>query len=205
MEYVGQLIALVAATTQAAAERAAAAVCVTYSPIPGQTPIITIDQAIAAGSFHNDFPQLHAAAVAPGKLAAHGLSLPAADGSTNSNSSKLDSLPCSQVNGTHEGRSSSTKALVDLLIASSPHQITNAGYQLPAQQHMYMETQTSVAEPVEGGGVKVTSSTQSLDAVQQVVAAVLGIPFNKVTVGGYMHQDGISTCQPDCIGCNACG
>jgi hypothetical protein len=43
--------------------------------------------------------------------------------------------------------------------------------------------QVAVAEPQEDGCLRVTSATQSLDAVQQAVCSVLGMPFNKVAVG----------------------
>jgi xanthine dehydrogenase molybdopterin-binding subunit B len=41
----------------------------------------------------------------------------------------------------------------------------------------------AVAEPLEDGCVKVVSATQGLDGVQQAVAAVLGVPYHKVSVG----------------------
>lgn len=198
MEYFGQVIALVAATSQIAADHAAAAVRVNYAPVPDQTPVITIDEAIAAGSFHADFPHLHAAAVRVERLAALGLDIPTHAFSTSSGSSSDDSgcsdfdegpsavsshhsSDCGQLD--HQLDQQTAKALVHKIIMSSPHQITNGSYSLPSQQHMYMETQIAVAEPLEEGAVRVTSSTQSLDAIQQVVAAVLDIPFNKVTVG----------------------
>jgi multisubunit Na+/H+ antiporter MnhG subunit len=34
--------------------------------------------------------------------------------------------------------------------------------------------------------MRVTSATQSLDAVQQAVSTVLGLPFNKVAVGEHI-------------------
>lgn len=44
-----------------------------------------------------------------------------------------------------------------------------------------MEPQGAVVLPDEGGTFTVTSSTQSLDAVQKAVAETLGIPWHKVT------------------------
>ncbi len=52
---------------------------------------------------------------------------------------------------------------------------------------MYMETQVAMAEPGENGTLTVHSATQSLDAVQSAVAAVLGLPFNQITVGECEH------------------
>jgi xanthine dehydrogenase large subunit len=50
------------------------------------------------------------------------------------------------------------------------------------QEHFYLETQGAFAYPVEGGGLKIISSTQSPTAVQRVTARVLGIPMHKVEV-----------------------
>ena len=44
-----------------------------------------------------------------------------------------------------------------------------------------METQCAVAEPAEGGGMTVHSSTQTLDGVQSAVARALGVPSHMVT------------------------
>lgn len=49
-----------------------------------------------------------------------------------------------------------------------------------AQEHLYLETQTALAYPLENGKIKIISSTQSPSAVQQTVAEVLGLPFNAV-------------------------
>lgn len=50
------------------------------------------------------------------------------------------------------------------------------------QEHIYLETQGSFAFPVEGGGVKIISSTQSPTAVQRAAARILGLSMNKVEV-----------------------
>jgi xanthine dehydrogenase large subunit len=50
------------------------------------------------------------------------------------------------------------------------------------QEHLYLETQGALAIPVEGGGVKIVSSTQSPTAVQRVTARVLALPMHKVEV-----------------------
>lgn len=50
------------------------------------------------------------------------------------------------------------------------------------QEHIYLETQGSFAAPVEGGGIKIVSSTQSPTAVQRAAARVLKLPMNKVEV-----------------------
>ncbi|NWF91090.1 MAG: molybdopterin-dependent oxidoreductase [Ignavibacteriaceae bacterium] len=50
------------------------------------------------------------------------------------------------------------------------------------QEHVYLETQGSLAFPVEGGGIKIISSTQSPTAVQRAAARILNLPMNKVEV-----------------------
>jgi xanthine dehydrogenase large subunit len=50
------------------------------------------------------------------------------------------------------------------------------------QEHLYLEVQGAFAFPVEGGGVKIISSTQSPTAVQRVAARILKLPMNKVEV-----------------------
>jgi xanthine dehydrogenase large subunit len=50
------------------------------------------------------------------------------------------------------------------------------------QEHLYLETQGSVAFPMEGGSVKIISSTQGPTSVQKATAEVLGIPMNKIEV-----------------------
>ena len=50
------------------------------------------------------------------------------------------------------------------------------------QEHVYLETQTSLAVPTEDNGVKIYSATQSASLVQKIVARVLGLATNKVEV-----------------------
>ncbi|RQW62260.1 xanthine dehydrogenase molybdopterin binding subunit [Vibrio viridaestus] len=50
------------------------------------------------------------------------------------------------------------------------------------QEHFYLESQISMAEPTEEGGMFVRTSTQNPTEVQNLVAEVLHIPFNHVTV-----------------------
>jgi len=50
------------------------------------------------------------------------------------------------------------------------------------QEHVYLETQGAVAEPREGGGVRVISGTQSPTGVQVAIAGVLGLPMSQVEV-----------------------
>lgn len=51
-----------------------------------------------------------------------------------------------------------------------------------AQEHLYLETQGSLALPAERVGVRVISSTQSPTGVQRVIARLLGLAMHQVEV-----------------------
>ncbi|MFH1262986.1 MAG: molybdopterin cofactor-binding domain-containing protein [Pseudomonadota bacterium] len=51
-----------------------------------------------------------------------------------------------------------------------------------AQEHIYLETQGAMAIPVEGGGLRILSATQSPTTVQRTVSKVMGLPMHKVEV-----------------------
>ncbi len=51
-----------------------------------------------------------------------------------------------------------------------------------SQEHLYLETQGCFAYPVEGGSVKIVSSTQGPTTVQKIASRVLNIPMNKIEV-----------------------
>jgi len=50
------------------------------------------------------------------------------------------------------------------------------------QEHVYLETQGALAEPLEGDRVRVVSSTQGTTVTQRAIARVLGLPQNRVEV-----------------------
>lgn len=50
------------------------------------------------------------------------------------------------------------------------------------QEHLYIETQGAYAVPMEGGGLRIYSSTQGPTAVQRTVARVTGLPMHLVEV-----------------------
>lgn len=50
------------------------------------------------------------------------------------------------------------------------------------QEHLYIETQGAYTLPMEGGGIKVWSSTQGPTAVQRAVARVTGLPMHRIEV-----------------------
>jgi xanthine dehydrogenase large subunit len=51
-----------------------------------------------------------------------------------------------------------------------------------SQEHLYLETQGAFAIPIEGGGIKIVSSTQGPTAVQKAASRVLNIPMHKIEV-----------------------
>ncbi|MDB1124070.1 xanthine dehydrogenase molybdopterin binding subunit [Vibrio algarum] len=62
----------------------------------------------------------------------------------------------------------------DIIISGQQH--------VGGQEHFYLEGQISLAELTEDGGIFLRTSSQHPTEVQTLVAEVLGIPFNKVTV-----------------------
>src|SRR5207244_8065310 len=66
-------------------------------------------------------------------------------------------------------------------LASSPSTLAGT-FELGGQEHFYLETRAAWAEPGEDGSVFVCSSTQHPSEGQAVVAHVLKLPNNKVTV-----------------------
>jgi xanthine dehydrogenase large subunit len=64
------------------------------------------------------------------------------------------------------------------------------------QEHFYFETQSALAEPVEGGNIKVYASAQAPGGFQRHIAEVLGIPMHRVEVdirrlgGGFGGKEG---------------
>ena len=50
------------------------------------------------------------------------------------------------------------------------------------QEHLYLETQSALCVPGEGGSLRITSSTQGPSFVQKVAARVLGVPIHMVEV-----------------------
>lgn len=71
---------------------------------------------------------------------------------------------------------------VERATSSAPHAIRGAQWRVPSQYHFYMEPQTAVAIPDEGGRLEVHASAQGIDMVQQAVATALGMPMTDVLV-----------------------
>jgi xanthine dehydrogenase large subunit len=53
---------------------------------------------------------------------------------------------------------------------------------ISGQEHVYLETQRARAVPLEGGVIRIHSSTQSPAAVQRAAAKILGLQNNKIEV-----------------------
>lgn len=60
--------------------------------------------------------------------------------------------------------------------------ILNGTVESGSQEHIYLETQGSVAIPQEGGKIKLFSATQSPTTVQRTVARILGVEMNSIEV-----------------------
>ncbi|GGB92262.1 xanthine dehydrogenase molybdopterin binding subunit [Marinobacterium zhoushanense] len=58
----------------------------------------------------------------------------------------------------------------------------DAEQHLGGQEHFYLEGQAALAVPAEDGGMLVYSSTQHPSEVQKLVAEVLNVPVNRITV-----------------------
>lgn len=70
---------------------------------------------------------------------------------------------------------------VEAGLARSAH-VFSGEFEFPGQEHFYLETQASLALVDEAGQIFIQSSTQHPSETQEVVAHVLGLPSNAVTV-----------------------
>jgi xanthine dehydrogenase large subunit len=70
---------------------------------------------------------------------------------------------------------------VQAALAAAPHRVRGR-VTVGGQDHFYLETHIALAIPGEDGDVLVHSSTQHPSEVQHMVAHVLGVPFNAVTI-----------------------
>jgi xanthine dehydrogenase large subunit len=66
-------------------------------------------------------------------------------------------------------------------LSASEHTLQGK-FECGGQEHFYLESQAAIAYPGEDGTMTVHSSTQHPTEVQSIVAEVLGVPFNHVTV-----------------------
>ena len=63
----------------------------------------------------------------------------------------------------------------DIVIAEGSQ---NTGY----QYHFYMETQSAIAYPTEGGGIKVYASSQAPNPLHGQVSTATNLPLNKISI-----------------------
>ncbi len=69
----------------------------------------------------------------------------------------------------------------DASLASASHRLQGEHF-VGGQEHFYLETQASMVEPTEDGGMFVHTSSQHPAEVQKLVALVLGLPLHEVQV-----------------------
>ncbi len=128
--YAGQPLFVVVATSHRAARVAARLAKVDLTPEPA---VLTIDDAIAAGTRFEEAPRIY------------------------------------------------TKGDAETAITKAPHQI-DGQIDIGGQEHFYLEGQTALALPQEGGDMVVHASTQHPTEIQHKVAEALGIPMHGVRV-----------------------
>ncbi|EKE02670.1 MAG: hypothetical protein ACD_20C00347G0007 [uncultured bacterium] len=68
------------------------------------------------------------------------------------------------------------------LALSNADNLLEGDFYCGGQEHLYLETQSAIAYPEENNTIRIKSSTQNPTEVQNVVAEILGIPFNHVVV-----------------------
>ncbi|MGD8204630.1 xanthine dehydrogenase molybdopterin binding subunit [Pantoea sp. FN0305] len=127
--YVGQIVLVVAAESEEAARRGAAAGHIEYAPLPA---ILDVETALAQRHFVQE-PHIH------------------------------------------------QRGDVDTALARAPHRIQGA-FHIGGQEHFYLETQIALVAPGEDRSFQVWSSTQNPTEVQKLVASVMGVGMNNVTI-----------------------
>lgn len=141
VRHVGEPVAAVAATTEAAAQAGLDAIIVEYEPLP---VIGTLDQALMPNA-----PQIP------------------------------------EVSPTGEGNLCNTHILrngdPEPLINEAPVRF-EATYEMPHQEHAYMETEGALAIPEPDGGVTLYANNQSPHINRDTTAQVLGLPTEQVRV-----------------------
>ena len=130
IHYIGQPLFCVIATSHLAARKAARLGQITTT---AETPVLTIDDALAANVRFEDGPVIW------------------------------------------------TKGTPDDALSTSPHRLRGQ-IEMGGQEHFYLEGQSALALPQEGGDMAVHSSTQHPTEIQHKVADALGLPMHAVRV-----------------------
>ncbi|KXZ51961.1 hypothetical protein GPECTOR_11g84 [Gonium pectorale] len=190
--FAGQAVGLVLATSPWAAQRGAKAVAVQYDADSVPAPVMSIQDAVRAGSFYPLGALLAPMGMAKGGSYG-GTSVIAAAGGPAGGAAVDAALAAA-------GAPSAAAAAAAALGAPAPAtpaapaeteaipsaatggavRVVSGRYGTPSQLHFYMETQSAVAWPDEDGCVVVHSSCQGTDMIQAAVATMLGLPLNKV-------------------------
>jgi xanthine dehydrogenase molybdopterin binding subunit/xanthine dehydrogenase small subunit len=84
-------------------------------------------------------------------------------------------------NSFHSGPHHLARGDVREALSCIPHRLSGELH-IGGQEHFYLETQCAIAWLDEAGGVSLHSSTQHPSETQEVVARVLGVPRNQITV-----------------------
>ncbi len=71
------------------------------------------------------------------------------------------------------------KGEVESCLQSAPHTLKGQ-FEIGGQEHFYLESQATIAYPVEGNQIKVISSTQHPTETQHLVAHALGLDYHQV-------------------------
>jgi xanthine dehydrogenase/oxidase len=149
----GQPVALALADSEADAEEIAQFVreaCLFSPDDPADKPVLTIDQAVAAGSLFADTSESPFNHILSIKRPDSTFDWVGAEGEVT-----LDGQACLVVNG-----------------------VQSTG----AQAHFYMETQSALATPGEGGRMTIHPSTQSPALLHSTIASVLDVPLSRVAL-----------------------
>jgi xanthine dehydrogenase small subunit len=161
-----QLIALVVGDSQEACRAAAEKVVIEYDPL---TPVLTLRDAMAIGSFHNEPNFIRRGDVTRVLGSA---SVPLADSGVAPEPS-LNKYVLK-----HGFRRDAKNRTPE---ACAPH-VLEGEFELGGQEHFYLETNAAWAERGEDDSIFIASSTQHPSEVQQVISHLLHLPSNKVVV-----------------------
>jgi len=129
VEYVGQIVLAVAASTPQAARQAAEAAIIEYEPLKA---VLDVKEALTNSHFVQQ-PHVH------------------------------------------------QRGDVEAALACATHRLQGE-FHIGGQEHFYLETQIALVVPGEDQSLQVFSSTQNPTEVQKLVASVMGITMNKVTI-----------------------
>ena len=129
VEYVGQVVLVVAAETPDAARQAAEAAIIEYEVL---TPVLDVKEALEKQNFVQQ-PHVH------------------------------------------------QRGDVQAALERATHRLKGE-FHIGGQEHFYLETQVAMVIPGEDRSLQVFSSTQNPTEVQKLVASVMGLTMNKVTI-----------------------